>query len=231
MFIGKINQRNKHILIFSVLESVKFGGIDGLITSLVPFDDSRLASANSECPSIMLDFLFYRITNLYIVSNWKSRIEYTKYLLKSESSPFIIDVCTHHNADISKYVAQLLPSPSAIGNTYKIRKCYHGLLQNGTKTDAVSGWLVYASFYYVTGQFNVSLRLTDYVLSKCLPDRMKEDDDKRECETSRNCYRQKIHYTMNLNERIKIATIKNVEYIPNSSLIPEELQLEVETKY
>ncbi|XP_071150311.1 uncharacterized protein [Mytilus edulis] len=228
MFLGKINQRNKNKLL-SVLESIKFRGIDGLITSLFPSDNSRLASANSESPSIMLDFLSYRIiTTSQNVLSWKTRMEYTKSLLKSESSTFINNVCTYHYAEASKYVAQLLPSPSAIGNTYNIRKCYHRLLQNGTKTDAVSGWLLYASFYYVTGQFNVSLRLTDYVLSRCSPDMMEEGDDK--CEVHRNCYRQNIHSTMNLNDRMKMATIANVGYIINSSLIPKELQLEVETE-
>ncbi|XP_063412098.1 uncharacterized protein LOC134694919 [Mytilus trossulus] len=227
MFLGKINQRNKNKLL-SVLESSKFRGIDGLITSLFSSDNSRLASASSESPSIMLDFLFYRITTSQNVSSWKTRMEYTKYLLKSESSPFIKSVCTYHYAEASKYVAQLLPSPSAIGNAYNIRKCYHRLLQNGTKTDAVSGWLLYASFYYVTGQFNVSLRLTDYVLSRYSPDMM--DTDHQNCEVHRNFYRQNIHSTMNLNDRMKIATIVNVEYIQNSSLIPKELQLEVETE-
>ncbi|XP_063418437.1 uncharacterized protein LOC134701237 [Mytilus trossulus] len=227
MFIGKINKRNKNILL-GVLESIKFGGIDALVNSLFQSDNSRLASANSEFPSIMLDFLFYRIKPLYFVSNWKSRIECTKYLLKSESSPFIIDVCTHHNAELSKFVAQLLPSPNAKGNTCNIRKCYHRHLQNGTNTDAVSGWLLYASFYYVTGQFNISLKLTDYVLSRCSPDMKAKEDNN--CEVHRNCYRKNIHASMNLNRRIKTATIANVQYIPNSSLIPEELQLEVETE-
>ncbi|CAC5384161.1 unnamed protein product [Mytilus coruscus] len=227
MFIGKINQSNKNILL-GVLESIKFGGIDGLITSLFPSDNSRLASANSESQSVMLDFLFYRITRLPYDSCWTTRTERTKSLLKSESSTFINNVCTYHYARASKIFAQLLPSPSAICNTYNIRKCYHKLLQNGTKSDAVSGWLLYASFYYVTGQFNVSLRLPDYVLSRCLPDMMQKDDDK--CEVHRNCYRQNIHSTMNLNDRMKIATIGNVEYIPNSSSIPEELKLEVETQ-
>ncbi|VDI84017.1 Hypothetical predicted protein [Mytilus galloprovincialis] len=227
MFIGKINQKNKHILL-GVLESIKFGGIDGLVTSLFPSDNSRLASKNSEFPSIMLDFLFYRKPIKYHYPNWKSRMECTKYFLKSESSSFLIDVCTHHYAEISQYVAQLLPSPNAKGNTYTIRKCYHRHLQNGTKTDAVSGWLLYASFYYVIGEFNVSLKLTDYVLSRCSPDMMQEGDD--ECEVHRNCYIQNIHSTMNLIDRMKMATMAYVKYRWKSSLIPEELQLEVETR-
>ena len=230
MFIGKINPRNKNILL-AVLGSIKFGGVDGLITSLFLSDHSRLTRANSEFPSITLDFLCHKIRSLYYlktVLNWKNMIDCTEHLLKSESSLFIIDVCTHHNAEISKFVAQLLPSPNTKGNTYNIRKCHHRHLQNGTKTDAVSGWLLYASFYYVIGEFNVSLRLTDYVLSRCSPDMMQEGDD--ECEVHRNCYIQNIHSTMNLIDRMKMATIANVKYIPNSSLIPEELQLEVETR-
>ncbi|XP_052085584.1 uncharacterized protein LOC127723128 [Mytilus californianus] len=230
MFLGKINQINNQILLV-VLESIKLGGIDGLITSLFPPNNKnpRFSSTNSECPSIMLDILFYRTTcTSVLVSSSKKMIKRSKSLLKSESSSFIIGICTHHFAEISQFVVQLLPSPNIIGNTYNIRKCYHRHLQNGTKTDAVSGWLLYASFYYVTGQFSASLRLTDYVLSRCSADMMHTKH--YNCKIHRNCYRQNIHSTMTLNDRMKIATVNNVNYIMNSSLIPEELQLEVETK-
>ncbi|CAC5362858.1 unnamed protein product [Mytilus coruscus] len=232
----KINQSNNKILLV-VLESIRFGGIDGLITSLFKPDNenSRLLSTNSESSSIMLDFLFYRIIEeVYMqslvsdISRWYKRLALTTSLLKSESSTFIIGVCKHHHAEISKYVAQLLPPPNTIGNKYNIRKCYHRHLQNGIKTDAVSGWLIYASFYYVTGQYKVTLRLLDYVMSRCSPD-MIIRCNKPSC-GHRIVYRQKEHSSMTLNDRMKMAIISNVMYCKYSSLIPEELKLEVETR-
>ncbi|VDI82457.1 Hypothetical predicted protein [Mytilus galloprovincialis] len=75
------------------------------------------------------------------------------------------------------------------------------------------------------GQFNVTLRLTDYVLSRCSPDMMLSNDFA--CKVHKKCYRQNIHSTTTLIERMKTAAVCHVSYIINSSLIPEELQLEV----
>jgi hypothetical protein len=40
---------------------------------------------------------------------------------------------------------------------------------DGIKADAVTGWLLYASFYYVLGQYNTTLKIIDHVLSRCTP--------------------------------------------------------------
>ncbi|CAC5426016.1 unnamed protein product [Mytilus coruscus] len=233
----KINQSNNKMLI-PVLESIKSGGIDGLIKNLFLPDDRNyhLLKTHSESSSIMLDFIFYRSSGSFAIladiSSWYKCLAFTKSLLKSESSAFIIDVCTYNYAEICKYVAQLLPSPNTIGNTYNIRKCYHRHLQYGIKTDAVSGWLLYASFYYVTGQFNVTLRLTDYILSRCSPDMLYIEAAYgcEMCEVHTNGYRQNVHSTMTLNDRIKMATVNAVQYCQHSSLIPEELQMEVKER-
>jgi hypothetical protein len=39
-----------------------------------------------------------------------------------------------------------------------------------SKSDAVAGWVLYASFYYVLGQYNTTLKIIDHVLSRCTPD-------------------------------------------------------------
>jgi hypothetical protein len=43
---------------------------------------------------------------------------------------------------------------------------YHKHLHDGIKSDAVSGWLLYASFYYVLGQYNTTLKIIDFVRYK-----------------------------------------------------------------
>jgi hypothetical protein len=50
-----------------------------------------------------------------------------------------------------------------------IQRC-HKHLNDGTKSDAVTGWLLYASFFYALGQYNTTLKIIDHVLSRCTPD-------------------------------------------------------------
>ncbi|XP_063436463.1 uncharacterized protein LOC134717895 [Mytilus trossulus] len=231
MFLGKINESNNMILL-GILESIQSEGIGGLIMRLFPAENENhsLLSTNIGSSSTMLDFLFYRIIHIdqperHILANFK-KLAFTESLIKSESSTFIFDVCKFNHAQISQIIAQLLPPPNTKNTRYNIRKCYHKHLQCGTRTDAVSGWLLYASFYYLTEQFHIALRLTDFVLSRCSPDMVFKCDEPS-CR-HRIMYRQNVHSSISLNKRMKMAIIGNVRYYENSSFIPEELQLEVE---
>ncbi|CAC5377588.1 unnamed protein product [Mytilus coruscus] len=229
-FIDKINQSNKKILL-CVLESIKCGGIDGLIANLFQLDNAnhRLLSTQSEISFVMFEYLFFRIggstSEPTDISSCFKGLAFTEYFIKSESSTFIIDVCKYRYAELSQYIAQLLPSPNTRGSTYNIHKRYHRHLQDGIKTDAVSGWLLYASFYYVIGQYNVTLRLTDYILSRCTPgmrDLKNAEIREKDC-----YYRLNELSTLTLIERMRISVVNCVTYLHHSSLIPEELQLEV----
>ncbi|VDI76260.1 Hypothetical predicted protein [Mytilus galloprovincialis] len=231
MFLGKINESNNTILL-GVLESIQCGGISGLIMNLFPAENENhsLLSTKIGSSSTMLDFLFYGTIHVGtqendILGNYK-KLAFTESLVRSESSAFIIDVCKFYHAHISQNIVQLLPPPNTKSGKYAIRTCYHKHLQCGTKTDAVSGWLLYASFYYVTGQFHVVLSLTDFVLSRCSPDMVFQCDEPS-C-GHRIMYSQNVHSSITLNKRMKMAIIRNVRYCKNSSLIPKELQLEDE---
>ncbi|XP_076080265.1 uncharacterized protein LOC143051141 [Mytilus galloprovincialis] len=231
MFLGKINKSNNTILL-GVLESIQSGGIGGLIMNLFSAENENhsLSSTMIGSSSTMLDFLFYGIMHVEqqendILANYK-KLAFTESLVRSESSAFIIDVCKFYHAQISQIIAQLLPPTNIKSGNYAIRTCYHKHLQCGTKTDAISGWLLYASFYYVTGQFHVALSLTDFVLSRCSHD-MTFEGHEPSCR-HRIMYRQNVHSSITLNKRMKIAIIRCAQYCKNSSLIPEELQLEVE---
>jgi hypothetical protein len=58
----------------------------------------------------------------------------------------------YYYAMISQNFIQKLPFPTTNKpNVHAIRR-YHKHLHDGTKSDAVSGWLLYASFYYVLGK-------------------------------------------------------------------------------
>ncbi|XP_071144204.1 uncharacterized protein [Mytilus edulis] len=250
MFVGKISPYNKNILL-NVLESITCGGIDGLMQHFpqyytVIYSRVYISSAQFRPPFIMLDLLFYRISHLSVASlsdrsQCLKLLKYTENLLQSKSSAFIVDVCKYHLTEISQIAAQLLPTPiitterNDVHKRYHkhlqdVHKRYHKHLQDGIKTDAVSGWLLYASFYYVTGQFNATLRLTDYVLSRCSPDMILMGG--QNCQ-DRNVdyYRNHVHSTIKLRDKMRMTVVNNVRYVQYSSLIPQELQLEVEAEF
>ncbi|XP_063405747.1 uncharacterized protein LOC134689711 [Mytilus trossulus] len=227
MFQGKICSDNNIILI-QVLETLD---IDGLIRNVYSHYNEKylLLDTIKDSSFIMLDFSFYRICDLAPITDMSSCIEtllLTNILINSKSSIFINDVCKYFYADMSQNAAQLLPTPNIPTERYNKHKRYHRHLQDGTYTDAVSGWLLYASFYYVTGQFNVVLILIDYVLSRCSSDMIILGSGNH-TEGQINNYRNHVHSTMSLNDKMRIATIRPVVYLKNSSLIPGELQLEV----
>ncbi|XP_063408186.1 uncharacterized protein LOC134691551 [Mytilus trossulus] len=233
MFLGKVNSDNNTILL-NILDGIKCDGIDSLTNQLFPYSSRslRVQRTKSESAFIKLDVLFYRILRFDFmadISKCLKALMFTESLIKSQCSTFIVGVCKHHHAELSQYVAQLLPPPSIMTTPYIIQKRYHRHLKDGTKTDAVSGWLLYASFYYVTGQYKVTLRLTDYVLSRCSSDMLMLDfiHYSEEYMDIMNNYRKNVYSTMTLNERMRKATVANVHYFQNSSLIPMELQLEV----
>ncbi|XP_063412041.1 uncharacterized protein LOC134694869 [Mytilus trossulus] len=232
MFLGKINQINNNILLH-VLESVKYGGIDGLLHNLFRPDNLCSLGTLSESSFVLLDFLLFR-NKTYMTDTITSAISNCykaglccKSLLKSESSTFINDVCKFFNNTISHEIAQRLPPPNTMDNNK--RKCYHTNFKHIIKIDAVSGWLLYASLYYVTRQYNATLEITDYVLSKWSPHMLFIDSDvNNDMFKQKIIYRQNVHASMTLNERLTIATAQHVHYCQHSSLIPEELQLETE---
>ncbi|VDI62176.1 Hypothetical predicted protein [Mytilus galloprovincialis] len=102
MFLGKINRCNNKILL-CVLESIKFGGMDGLIRNLFPPDKDyyRLPSTENDSSFIMSDFLLYKLrdglqdmTLLQIgISSYFKGLVISDSLLKSETSTFIADSC------------------------------------------------------------------------------------------------------------------------------------------
>ncbi|CAC5387854.1 unnamed protein product [Mytilus coruscus] len=242
MFLGKINQYNNKSLL-SVLNSIKYSGISGLMQNLFqPYTCKTSCyppySETSEQSILMLDLLFFRTSySMFYYAGIRSNVTITYKVLtfieslqNSESSTFNINVCTFYYATISQYAAQLLPPPKTINKKYNIHTRYHRHLQNGIKREDVTGWLLYASFYYVTEQYNVTLSLTEYVLSKYSPDMVMLSKDYYS-EAVIDNYRHNVHSSMPLNAKMKAAVVENVIYTQHSSLIPQELELEVEDKY
>ncbi|VDI58926.1 Hypothetical predicted protein [Mytilus galloprovincialis] len=225
--IALTNRENNHIT-YKCFESTK----TGLYLSANEFNDNgrcRLLRTNNESSFIKLDLLYYGTCFGEVISDLSQCLQtlmFIKSLITSEYSTFIIDVCKYLYAEINQYAAQLLQKPSTTitTNTYNLHKRYHRHLQDGINTDAVSGWLLYASFYYVTGQFEVTLRLTDYILSKFLPGMLFLGCGPYNDKDVNNYKRHIVHHSMTQCDRMKIGTVSCVEYLKNSSLIPRELK-------
>ncbi|XP_063406039.1 uncharacterized protein LOC134689998 [Mytilus trossulus] len=231
MFLGKIDKSNNKTL-QGVLENIKCGGINGLINNLFRTD---VLSTKREHSFSILDFFLYKISgsvnSATSISRCLELLRFAERLQILESSRFIIDSCRYFYGTISQSAAQCKQPLSTIRNTSNLHKRCYRHLKDGIRTDAVSGWLLCASFYYVMGHYNVTLMITEYAISRCRQDGMVYagriiDDD----ETIKS-YRQIVHSKIKFNDRIKLATVVSVRYLRNSLLIPEELQLEVENEF
>ncbi|XP_063416238.1 uncharacterized protein LOC134697881 [Mytilus trossulus] len=114
MFLGKINQNNNKILV-SVLESIKIGGIGGLLTNLFQHETHRILYPKCESSFMMLDFLFYRIDRIRTpptnISSCYKVLTLTESFINSESSSFTTGVCQLYYARASQFISQLLPPP------------------------------------------------------------------------------------------------------------------------
>ncbi|XP_052086415.1 uncharacterized protein LOC127723705 [Mytilus californianus] len=233
MFQGKVNMRNNKRLL-SILHSIERGGTAGLISNFF----SEGATLDCLAPtfkcksSTQLDFFFYKYISVlrsetYINNCYRGMI-IAKSFLKSESSIFVRDVCKWWLDSLNHFVVQLLPRPFLGQNVKNKQNRYHKHLLQSLQTDAVNGWLLYASFYYVLGQYKVTLRITDYVLSKCTDDKLYIGFLSFPQDKINNYAKNICTKNVTLNEKAKLATINHFTYLKRSSLIPAELSLEVE---
>ncbi|VDI01573.1 Hypothetical predicted protein [Mytilus galloprovincialis] len=233
MFQGKVNMRNNKRLL-SIIHGIERGGTAGLISNFVS------EGAILDCPaptfkcksSTQLDFVFYKyISKLKPrthINNCYRVVIIAKSFLQSESSIFVQDICKWWIDSLNHFVVQLLPRPFLGQNVKNKQNRYHKHLLQCLQTDAVNGWLLYASFYYVIGQYKVTLRITDYVLSKCTHDKLYTGFSTFSQDMINKYAKNICTKNVTLNEKAKLATINYFTYMKRSSLIPVELSLEVE---
>ena len=81
----------------------------------------------------------------------------------SHSTSILSEICKYYYAGASQNIVQRLPFPSTNKRNVQVMRRYHKHLHDGTKSDAVSGWLLYASFDYVLGQYNTALSIIYHV--------------------------------------------------------------------
>jgi hypothetical protein len=228
MFRGKINQSNSRLLL-TILERLRNGErevftVNTLFNSKVVLHE----------PCVKLELLIYKVIGMYVevdIENCYTLLSFIESLVMSHSTRILSELCKYHYAMTSQMIVQKLPFPNTNKPNVHVIRRYHKHLHDGTKRDAVSGWLLYASFYYVLGQYNTTLKIIDHVLSRCTPDMLMLG---RFSYTSNDIkyYKQNVGCSnIILNEKMRLATIFNVEYVKQSTLIPHQLKPEVQDGY
>jgi hypothetical protein len=166
MFRGKLNRSNSLILL-NVLQRVRNGEY-GIFTVNALFNSVAVLPE----PCIKLELFVYKVTNLFIavdIERGYILLSFIKSLTMSQSSSILSGICKCYYAMTNQVIVQKLPFPTTnVSNVHVIRR-YHKHLHDGTKSDAVTGWLLYASFYYVLGQYKTTLKIIDHALSRCTP--------------------------------------------------------------
>ncbi|CAC5395792.1 unnamed protein product [Mytilus coruscus] len=98
----------------------------------------------------------------------------------------------------------------------------------GVRSDGVSGWNVLATYYYCISEYSVSLKITDYVLSK-FKDNQQEKLYYSEDKFTVNNLANQTH-DFYLNSIYITNTMEPNDFSRNSFLIPGEMKPEVEHK-
>lgn len=121
--------------------------------------------------------------------------------------------------------AQVLPFPNISDNKY-IYKLYNTCISTLLRSifhNAVSGWLLLASFIYKTKQYKKALDILWYTLWKCTPDKIY-----RFRNLSKNHHKLlnlNILRNMPISQLFKCLRLERVIFRKTSMLIPDEIQL------
>jgi hypothetical protein len=225
MFRGKINRSNSRQLL-NVLERIRNGEREVLTVNTL-FNSEAVLHASC----VKLELFWYTVLTddfEFDIEKRYTMLSFIKSLAMSQSSSILSGICKYYYAKISQSIVQKLPLPTTNKLNVHVIRRYHKHLHDGTKADAVTGWLLYASFYYVLGQYNTTLKIIDHVLSRCTPDMIKLRKVNYNTDDI-TCYKQNVGCSnITLNDKMRLATIDFLWYVKQSTLIPHELKPEVE---
>ncbi|CAC5387564.1 unnamed protein product [Mytilus coruscus] len=162
------------------------------------------------------------ISKMFLVTEEMLRTaEYTFdnkiHLLCTESSK-IRHIYSYYISKLCFNNVQLLPLKDISNNKSNYRQykiCLSTLLQN-VHHDAVSGWLLLATFFYKTKQYNLATYVLQYSLSKL--------------QLLTNITNIHIFRKMTVAQLLTLLRVDDVHFRKNSTFIPDELAIEVKSK-
>ena len=170
----------------------------------------RILCSNAVNMETMYDEISYKKVVHFICKSQRlnSSYRYFMSMICSKAVQCIAVVSVNRNKD--KY------------KQYRRHLCY--LTQN-IHHDAVSGWLMLASFYYQMKQYNTALYIISYALSKCTPEKVYGQKDLSDWQYE--LIKTRTVQILGITNILKLLRVSFVDFIPHSSLIPVELELEV----
>ncbi|XP_052066572.1 uncharacterized protein LOC127706174 [Mytilus californianus] len=143
--------------------------------------------------------------------------------LLSYKNPKILYLYRYSMSMLCTQKAQLIPLKCIVGNKYcymNYKAIQYNLLQN-IYHDAVSGWLMLASFFYRTEQYNKAI----YIISNCVNVKLYPNSEMIQ-KYIKLCTVKS--FQKRLYPLLKIEICNVVRFKSKSTLIPQELQMEVE---
>ena len=147
MFRGKISRSNSRLL-SNVLERLRNGEREVFTINTLFNSETVLRES-----CVDLEVFLYRIIDTFTdIEKGYTLLSFIKSLAMSQSSSILSGLCRYYYALTSRNIVQKLPFPTTNKPNVHVIRLYHKHLHDGTKSDAVTGWLLYASFYYVRGQ-------------------------------------------------------------------------------
>jgi hypothetical protein len=160
MFRGKINQSNSPLLL-TILERLLNGErevftVNALFNCEVVLHES----------CVRLELFIYRVIVHIVVDDIEkgyTLLKFIESLTMSHSTSILSGICKYYYARPNQNIVQMLPFPTTNEPNVHVIQRYRKHLGDGTKSDAVIGWLLYASFYYVHRQYKKALK----IMSRC----------------------------------------------------------------
>lgn len=126
------------------------------------------------------------------------------------------------------YELHLLTYKSSNQTTYENYNSFRSILLMNTRHDAVSGWLMLASFFYATKQYRIALEILQYSLSKCTPEKLSRFRNLSRCHYE--LLNMQIFRKMSIVQLWIVLLLDCVMFNYKSVLIPVELQIKEDTK-
>ncbi|CAC5412284.1 unnamed protein product [Mytilus coruscus] len=182
---------------------------------------------------------FYKLAESFISGNPRS-VQDTKFDIQDIKKINLLHKCLRHSRTglsrglFALYISKVCRSAPdtakyqySLENKQQYSKYKYDLIHLliGIHSDAISGWLTLASFFYVHKNYFASLSVMKYALQK-YPERKKTGRTLPEYAFIQrhdlNIIKKEKLYT-----ELKAITIDNLIFRKNSSIIPKELQLDV----
>ncbi|XP_071168079.1 uncharacterized protein [Mytilus edulis] len=221
MFYLRFNTENKEKMT-NILQNLYKQGIHCFANSETLHEFTRLPcgiNAPLTKQISIIETIRSRISRLQPLLLLNSLLHHCRTVL----SKGIFTLFLSHAHQFEKQAAKIQRRPN---NKHQYYKYKHDLSQLliGTHSDAVSGWLMLASFYYVHKNYSAPLSIIDFVLRKFT--------DKQLFLYTPTCLIQNKESMINLMKEeklhtvLKSITIKDLYFDVKSSFIPPELHMD-----